>query len=231
MRPKIRTGQWGAKPMTVIYGAEHRALQDEHDSRRLADLWQSMLIHQDLAPEEQAFIASRDFFFLATVDAEGKPTVSYKGGGPGFVRVLDPRTLAFPGYDGNGMFLSAGNVAENGSVGLLFIDFETPHRLRVQGEAELVRGGDLVDSFAGAAYAVRVSVTDAFVNCGRYIHKMKRVVTSRHVPDEAGAQPLAEWKRIDAVQPHLPERDKAPAAEAGELTIEAYGEKVQQGRT
>ncbi|RXF74430.1 pyridoxamine 5'-phosphate oxidase family protein [Hansschlegelia zhihuaiae] len=217
--------------MTVIYGPDHRALQDEHDSRRLADLWQSMLIHQELAPEEQAFISSRDFFFLATVDAEGKPTVSYKGGGQGFVRALDPKTLAFPGYDGNGMFLSAGNIAENRSVGMLFIDFETPHRLRVQGEAELVRGGELVSSFPGAAYAVRVAVTDAFVNCGRYIHKHARVETSRHVPDAEGKQPIAEWKRIDAVQPHLPKRDKSPAEEAGELTIEEYGAKVAEGST
>lgn len=217
--------------MTVAYGKEHRALQDEHDSRRLADLWQEMLIHGELAPDEQAFIAARDFFFLATVDAEGRPTVSYKGGAPGFVRVLDPKTMAFPGYDGNGMFLSAGNVAENRSVGLLFIDFETPHRLRVQGDGEVVRGGDLVESFPGAAYAIRVSVTDAFVNCARYIHRMKSVETSRHVPDAGGGQPLAEWKRIDAVQPHLPERDRAPAAGAGELTIEQYGEKVAGGAT
>lgn len=217
--------------MAVLYGPEHRALQDEHDSRRLADLWQEMLIHGELAEDEQAFIASRDFFFLSTVDAEGKPTVSYKGGDVGFVRVLDPRTIAFPGYDGNGMFLSAGNIAENPSVGLLFIDFETPHRLRVQGEAELVRSGDLVESFPGAAYAIRVAVADAFVNCGRYIHKMKRVETSRHVPDAEGDQPIAEWKRIDVVRPHLPEQDKRPVEAAGELTFDQYAAKAAVGDT
>ena len=217
--------------MAVLYGPEHRALQDSHDSRRLADLWQDMLIHGELAEDEQGFIASRDFFFLSTVDAQGKPTVSYKGGASGFVRVLDARTIAFPGYDGNGMFLSAGNIAENASVGLLFIDFETPHRLRVQGEAELVREGALVESFPGAAYVARIAVTDAFVNCGRYIHKMKRVETSRHVPDAGGDQPMAEWKRIDWVQPHLPEEDKAPAARAGALTMEQYGAKVVAGDT
>jgi uncharacterized protein len=215
--------------MSVIYGPDHRSLQDEHDSRRLADLWRTMLIHGELAPEEQAFVAACDFFFLATVDAEGKPTVSYKGGAPGFVRLLDAKTLAFPGYDGNGMFLSAGNIAENRSVGLLFIDFTTPRRLRVQGEAELVRSGPLVESFPGAAYAVTVAVTDAFVNCGRYIHKMARVEPSRYVPDAAGEQPLADWKRIDAVQPHLPERDRRPAAQAGALSMEEYGAKAAAG--
>lgn len=217
--------------MAVLYGPQHRALQDEHDSRRLADLWRQMLIHGELAVDEQGFIASRDFFFLSTVDAEGKPTVSYKGGAAGFVRVLDPKTIAFPGYDGNGMFLSAGNIADNPSVGLLFIDFETPHRLRVQGEARLETAGALVESFPGAAYAIRIAVTDAFVNCGRYIHKMKRVETSRHVPDACGEQPVAEWKRIDVVAPHLPEKDKSPIEAAGELTLEQYGEKVASGTT
>ncbi|MBB3972575.1 pyridoxamine 5'-phosphate oxidase family protein [Hansschlegelia beijingensis] len=212
--------------MTVTYGPEHLALQQEHDSRGLAELWQQKLIHGELTPEEQAFIASRDMFFLATVDGEGKPTVSYKGGPVGFVRVLDAVTLAFPGYDGNGMFLSAGNIATTHSVGMLFIDFETPHRLRVQGEAEVVRDGELVASFPGAAYALRVRVTDAFVNCARYIHRYRRVETSRHVPQASGEQPLAEWKRIDWVQPHLPSRDRDPAAAAGELTMEEYGAKT-----
>lgn len=215
--------------MSVLYGPEHRALQDAHDARGLADLWQEMLIHGELTPEEQAFIGSRDMFFLATVDQEGKPTVSYKGGAPGFVRVLDPVTLAFPGYDGNGMFLSAGNIAATRAVGLLFIDFETPHRLRVQGEAEIVREGDLVASHPGASHAVRVRVTDAFVNCSRYIHRYQKVAPSRHVPDAGGRQPLAAWKRIDGVQPSLPERDRAPAAEAGPLTIEEYQGKVARG--
>jgi predicted pyridoxine 5'-phosphate oxidase superfamily flavin-nucleotide-binding protein len=217
--------------MSVIYGPEHRALQDEHDTRRLADLWQEMLIHPELAPEEKAFVESRDMFFLATVDAEGKPTVSYKGGAAGFVRVPEPSTLVFPGYDGNGMFLSAGNIAQNRSVGLLFIDFETPHRLRVQGQAEIVREGDLVESFPGASHVVRISVTDVFVNCSRYIHKMKRVEESRHVPDAGGDQPIAEWKRIDAIQPHLAEGDKAPVGEAGPITMEEYFAKVASGTT
>lgn len=57
-------------------------------------------------------------FFLATADAEGRPTCSYKGGDPGFVQVLDPHTVVFPNYDGNGMYLSAGNVLVNGEVGM-----------------------------------------------------------------------------------------------------------------
>ncbi len=74
-------------------------------------------------------------FFLATADSEGWPQCSYKGGEPGFVRVLDETTLAFPSYDGNGMYLSAGNVIVNPAVGLLFVDFEVGTRLRLNGVA------------------------------------------------------------------------------------------------
>lgn len=213
--------------MSVLYGPEHRALQDAFDTRRLADHWQVGLIHGELAPPEQAFIEASEMFFLATVDAEGKPTVSYKGGEAGFVRVVDPTTLLFPGYDGNGMFLSAGNIATTHHVGLLFIDFATPNRLRVQGEAEIVRDQATVESFVGASHAVRVRVTDAFANCARYIHRYEKVSTSRHVPRPNAEQPVAAWKRIDDIQPHLPEREKAGvAAEGAPLTLDGYVAKV-----
>ncbi len=78
-------------------------------------------------------------FFLATADREGRPQCSYKGGEPGFVRVLDQHTVAFPNYDGNGMYLSMGNLSVNPQVGMLFIDFvsERPSRLRLNGLAHI----------------------------------------------------------------------------------------------
>jgi predicted pyridoxine 5'-phosphate oxidase superfamily flavin-nucleotide-binding protein len=212
--------------MTVLYGTEHRALQDERDTRRLADLWQEMLIHGELAADEQAFIDARDMFFLSTVDARGNPTVSYKGGLPGFVRAIDPTTIVFPDYDGNGMCLSLGNIEQNRAVGLLFIDFETPHRLRVQGEAEVSRDPDLIAAWPGATLAVKIHVTDAFVNCARYIHRYEKVEQSRHAPAADGGQPIAEWKRIDLIQPHLSAVDQSEAEAAGALTMDEYLQKV-----
>src|SRR5690606_3046802 len=94
------------------------------------------IVHDAFTPQEIAFIEARDFFFLSTVDPNGRPTVSYKGGAPGFVSVRD-NTLVFPCYDGNGMFLSVGNIEGNPNVGLLFMDFQTPRRLRVQGTARI----------------------------------------------------------------------------------------------
>ena len=119
--------------------------------------------------EAKAFIESRAFFFLSTVNHEGHPTVSHKGGAPGFVRVLDATTLVFPSYDGNGMFLSMGNIAGDGRIGLLFIDFETPHRVRVHANAIVSADDPLMGEYPGADLIVRATVIDSFVNCPRYI--------------------------------------------------------------
>jgi hypothetical protein len=206
--------------MAALYGDTHRAMQDRHETRRLADLLEAAIIRPTLNDDDVEFLASRDFFFLATVDPEGRPTVSHKGGAPGFVRVVDASTLIFPLYDGNGMFLSAGNIGATAHIGMLFIDFETPHRLRLQGEASLV--DDERGAFPGAVLLVRVALSHVFVNCGRYIHRHVRTAPARHVPDAAGEQPVPAWKRIDIVQGSLPTRDQGPAGEAGVITIDEY---------
>jgi len=213
--------------MTTLYGETHRAMQDRHETRRLADLLEAAIIRPTLNDDDVEFLATRDFFFLATVDPEGRPTVSHKGGDPGFVRVLDASTLIFPLYDGNGMFLSAGNIGATAQIGLLFIDFETPHRLRLQGEASLVEDG--LSDFPGAALLVRVALSHVFVNCGRYIHRHVRTARARHVPDAAGQQPVPAWKRIDIVQDSLPARDQAPSREAGTISIDEYETMRRRG--
>ena len=122
-----------------------RSLQDRFDTRALADRIDGLLVSDTISEGDRAFIEARDMFFLATADAEGRPTCSYKGGEPGFVRVLDPHTVVFPNYDGNGMYLSTGNVLVNPDVGLLFIDFERGHRMRLEGTASI----DLDDPLRG----------------------------------------------------------------------------------
>lgn len=215
-----------------FYSAEHRALQDDFDSRALADRLEMAIVRPELDEHQQRFVTSRDFFYLATVTAEGEPTVSYKGGEVGLVDVVDPSTLAFPIYDGNGMFLSAGNISQTGKVGLLFIDIETPQRLRVQGTASIDRDDPLLASHPGALLICRVAVTSAFVNCARYIHKHTRVQDSRYVPDERGEQPVASWKRIDGMQDVIGDDDRARVDEAGgTITEREYGAKLLAGET
>ncbi len=120
-----------------MYGKEHRRLQNKFGTENLANRLEEMIVKPSLDERDKGFIVSRDMFFLSTVDSEGRPTVSFKGGAIGFISVLDERTLAFPSYDGNGMFYSMGNISSTGQVGLLLIDFETPHRMRIQGSASI----------------------------------------------------------------------------------------------
>ena len=187
-----------------MYHAGSRSLQDEFDTRRLADRLQERLSRTAFTVEDTAFIASQTLFMLATADAGGWPECSYKGGVPGFVRVLDDYTLAFPSYDGNGMFRSLGNVLVNPRVGLLFIDFEQPKRLRVQGRAGIDPGDPLIECFDGAQRVVRVRVERIFPNCPRYIHRMQRLAVSEHAPRAGHTPPDAAWKQFEMFRDVLP---------------------------
>lgn len=181
-----------------------RRLQDRFDSRRLADRIQERLVRAALTDDDCAFIARQPMFFLATADAEGHPDVSYKGGAPGFVHTLDARNLAFPAYDGNGMFLSLGNLLVAPRVALLFIDFESPRRLRVHGRASLDLDDPLCAVFDGAIAVVRVAVEAAFPNCPRYIHPMAPVALSPHAPRPGQVCPDAAWKSFEMFRDVLP---------------------------
>lgn len=216
--------------MPEFYGEAQRALQDRFDTRRLADRLTAAIVHDTILDDEKAFIESRDMVFVSTVGPDGQPTVSYKGGAPGFVRVLDERTVALPSYDGNGMFLTMGNIAATAKVGLLFIDFEHPHRIRLHGEARVAVDDPLIASWPGADLVVRIAVTNLFVNCPRYIHPHVQSARSRFVPAADGAAPPPAWKRIDAIQDALPARDADVAARAGGvISMEDYGRILQEG--
>ena len=215
--------------MDSLYSDAHRDLQDAFGTRKLATFLDEVHVHAALDEQDKAFIGSRDMLFLSTVDPDGNPTVSYKGGAPGFVRCLDDGSLAFPGYDGNGMFLSMGNIAGQGRVGLLFMDFETPHRLRVQGTARVMRDDPLLADWAEAQYVVRVEVAKAWVNCPRYIHSYRKVAQSRYVPEAAKPTPFAQWKRLDMLQDALPGGDRRRAEQEGLLDLDAYGAKMAKG--
>ena len=186
------------------YHGGSRELQDEHDTRRLADRLLERKVHAEITDEDRAFIERLDCFFLATADEVGRPTCSYKGGDAGFVRVLDARTLAFPNYDGNGMYLSWGNVGVNPHVGLLFIDFEAQRRMRVNGTASINSDDALLSSYPEAQFVVRITATEIFPNCPRYIHRMELVERSRFVPRSGAETPVPEWKSADWARDVVP---------------------------
>ena len=201
-----------------MFGDEHRKLQDQFDTRRLADRIESLLVHDAFSDSDRRFIEARDMFFLATCDTEGQPTCSYKGGDPGFVRVIDDHTLAFPNYDGNGMYLSMGNIglgrAAPAAVGLLFIDFEKQNRMRVDGEATIIPPADdpllAADTpWPRAQFVVRVRARRIYPNCPRYIHHYTLVERSRFVPRAEEPAPVPDWKRMDWACDVLPAGDPA----------------------
>jgi uncharacterized protein len=200
-----------------VYHDASRRLQDRFDTRRLADRIEDRIVRDHIDDDDRAFIEARDMFFLATADADGKPQCSYKGGEPGFVRVLDERTIAFPSYDGNGMYLSAGNALVNPQVGLLFIDFEGRKRLRVNGIASVADDDPFLADYPEAQLVVRVRATEVFPNCPRYIHEYQLVNRSRFVPKTECETPVPKWKQSEWAHDVLPDGD--PASDPGREVV------------
>lgn len=192
-----------------MYHDGMRRLQDERETRPLADRLEQVTVHTAFTDEDRAFIERCCMFFAATADAQGRPDCSYKGGLPGFVRVLDRTTLAFPDYDGNGMYRSWGNLLANPNVGLLFLDFENPKRIRVNGTARISADDPLRADYPGAVFVIRVTATRIFPNCPRYIHKMRLVEHSAYAPRPQYTPPVPAWKTFDAFRDALPARDRA----------------------
>ncbi|SNR61303.1 hypothetical protein SAMN05192560_0120 [Methylobacillus rhizosphaerae] len=216
--------------MSNLYGEQHRKWQEHFDSVPMAERVHDLIVQPTIPEEHAGFIGSRDFFFLSTIDHRGFPTCSYKGGQTGFVKILDDTTLAFPSLDGNSMYLSMGNLTLNPKVGMLFIDFETPHRVRVHGTASIDPADPLLAEYQEAELVVRVKIEEVFINCPRYIHKHQRIQDSQYVPQAGCVTPEAQWKRLDLVQDVLSASELEKVSHmGGTLTFEEYAELVTQG--
>jgi hypothetical protein len=192
------------------YGPGSRELQDRFDCRRIADRLAEVTYRAAFTDADRALIEAAPMFFLATADAAGRPDCSYKGGLPGFVRVTAPSELAFPDYDGNGQFRSLGNARDNPHVGMLFVDWTAPRRLRVNGEASVSAEDPLRAEYAGAQLVVRVRVRQIFPNCPRYIHRMQLVETSVYAPRPEYEPPRPAWKDNPSYRDALPAKDLRP---------------------
>lgn len=211
-----------------IYLPEHRAMQDKFGTRALADKQEELIVHDIFTEEEKEFISTCDMFFLSTINSRGEPTVSYKGGSVGFIKVID-NEIIFPNYDGNGMFLSMGNLVKNESVGLLFIDFETPRRLRVQGTAQIDEQPDL-QLFPEAQFLIRIQPTGIWANCPRYIHTYKKISQSPYTPEANIPTRLAQWKRLDTIYESLPLNDKKAVHEWGQISLDQYNLMISKNK-
>ena len=190
--------------MQEFYTPNQRQLQDRFETRDLADRLQLAIVTEELSPEQMDFIHARNMFFLSTIDEFGFPSASYKGGAPGFVRAPRGGELYFPNYDGNGMYMSLGNIEASGKVGLL-------------------------ESFPGAQLVVKVAIEKVWQNCPRYVHRMQLTEASPYLPAEDGTAQLALWKRIDGVQDVLTEQDRSEAELQGLISVEEYDSLVNRG--
>jgi uncharacterized protein len=222
----------GDLPARPFFHEGMRAWQDRFDSRRLADRLEERLGRSRFTTEDRIFIESRTMFFLATADEAGRPDCSYKGGDVGFVRVTGDNELAFPSYDGNGMFRSIGNLSTHAPVGLLFIDFEQPRRLRVNGLASVTADDPLRDEFTGAQLVVRVRATHIFPNCPRYIHRMQLAEASPYVPRSDVEPPVPAWKRYEMFSDVLPRMgcngDDSESRDAADGTAAPVSTRTQE---
>ena len=187
-----------------MYHEGNRSLQDQFDSRRISDRLEEKLTRTQFTPDDKTFIESAIYFFVATADAHGCPDCSFKGGAPGFVRITGPSELAFPDYDGNGMFKSLGNLVVNPHVGLLFIAMhDKPKRLRVNGTAGVRRDDPLLSETVGAQLIVRLQASAIFPNCPRCIPAMQLKEPSVYVP-QPGRDPVEPaWKAFADFKDHV----------------------------
>jgi predicted pyridoxine 5'-phosphate oxidase superfamily flavin-nucleotide-binding protein len=192
---------------STLYHEGNRQLQDQFGSRALADRLEEKLTRTEFTDDDKAFIESLPYFFLATADADGRPDCSFKGGAPGFVRITGPGELAFPDYDGNGMFKSLGNIGANTNVGLLFIALHgAPKRMRVNGTATVSRDDQLMERAVGAQLIVRVQARAIFPNCPRYIPTFELVEPSPYAPQAGIEPPEPAWKAFDLFKDVVPPR-------------------------
>ncbi len=194
-----------------FYHQGMREVQARMDSTRLADRLESIAVHNAFSAADRAFVEAASMVFVATADAHGNPDCSYKGGRPGFIRIIDDTTLAIPSYDGNGQYRTLGNLAANPSIGLLFVDFVGLNRLRINGTVTLITADDdaaLVASFAGAEMVIVVRLRHAFPNCPRYVHDIAAGSISPFAPADGYTPPAPEWKSRETFRDALPSARK-----------------------
>ncbi|MFC3419885.1 pyridoxamine 5'-phosphate oxidase family protein [Salinicoccus hispanicus] len=167
-----------------------RNLQSKYGTKRRAEAFYNNQVLDHLNTDMAQFISEQEMAFVATSDSEGNCDNTFRAGNPGFVRVLDERTLFYPEYRGNGVMASLGNISENPHIGLMFIDFHTHHiGLHVNGTAEILEDESLAslgidddtiqrlqqEEDGRAERWVVIRVDEAYIHCSKHIpHLLKK---------------------------------------------------------
>ncbi|MCC7081524.1 MAG: pyridoxamine 5'-phosphate oxidase family protein [Burkholderiales bacterium] len=156
----------------AFHGGEEQAQRRWHTAALWDDARKARLLWDHIPSALHARVEAAHYFFLATSAPDGRCDCSFKGGGPGLVRVLDARRLAFPDFDGNGVFMSIGNILANPHVGCLFIDFTDGARLRVNGRASIHADAAAAALFPTQRRVVMVDIEQVIPNCARHVPKL-----------------------------------------------------------
>lgn len=192
-----------------FYSPQQVKLQERFGTRELADHLRDSYVFGTLTREHQEWIHGADAVFVATLNPQGQPDCSYKGGLPGFISVLDERTIEIPSYDGNGMYRTLGN-SEGGSVGLLFLLPELPAKLRIHGIAEVRLDPETLERHVGAEAVITITTTAVFENCPRYLHPTTGRGVSPDCPGQDAIPPTPAWKLKPEYEGLLPPKGGEP---------------------
>jgi predicted pyridoxine 5'-phosphate oxidase superfamily flavin-nucleotide-binding protein len=143
---------------SLVFTPAIKALQEKYGSRRqYARMEEGGAAHDRLGEDEIAFIGESDSFYMATVGSTGWPYIQHRGGPPGFLKVVDDRTLSFPDYRGNKQFITTGNLETDNRVALILVDYPRQARLKILGRAEVI----------GKEFVIRIEAFDW--NCPQHI--------------------------------------------------------------
>jgi len=178
--PRAPDGGADVPPEEVMFSTAVRAEQNRRGARAAyACRAAAGRFQRELSAEVIQFIAERNSAYLATAAADGRPYVQHRGGPPGFLRVLDERTIAFVDYAGNRQYISTGNLAENERAFLFLMDYAAARRLKIWGSASVV-GGDaqLFARLVDPGYSARIEQAIVFTvlawdwNCSQHIPRL-----------------------------------------------------------
>ena len=166
-------------PSDIAFTPAIKAIQTEKGSRTSYSKmekrggWQTTV-----TPELKAFLADLDMFYLGTANAEGQPYIQYRGGAPGFLKVIDGKTLGFADFGGNQQYISLGNLSENSKAFIFLMDYMHSRRLKLWGNAKVVEGDvELENKLHNPNYPGKVERAILFeieawdINCPQHIHK------------------------------------------------------------
>jgi len=195
MREAIMTDEGAAVMGTVTAldwpgSAGEHLLQRRHGTRDRAERFYGQQMLDFLNVRMCEFIARQEMMFVASADSRGECDCSFRAGPPGFVRVLDPRQVAWPEYRGNGVMASLGNISENRNVGLMFVDFfRDVVGLHVNGHATIVEHDAMVAAYPDLPADpvpgrrperwVTVGVEEAYIHCAKHIPRLLKLPRDR----------------------------------------------------